>query len=75
MLPIIADIDEELKNNLLHQIDDIIRNHQDIEQALNLIDQKLLIEILGIDKDICESCRNIWKKMQKPLLINAPLLN
>ena len=65
MLPIITDIDGELKNNLLHQIDDIIRNHQDIEQALNLIDQKLLIEILGIDKDICESCRNIWKKMQK----------
>ena len=65
MLPIIKDIDESLKIELLEQIDSIVRNDEDIEKALDLVDQKLLVEVLGIEKEICVSCRQIWKKMQK----------
>ena len=65
MLPIIESIDDELRNTLLSNIDTIIRNDEDIEMVLDLVDQKLLVEILGIDKNICLSCRKIWKKMQK----------
>ena len=65
MLPIIESIDDELRNTLLSNIDTIIRNDEDIEMVLDLVDQKLLVEILGIDKNICLSCRQIWKKMQK----------
>lgn len=65
MLPIVDKIDETLRNELLGQIDIIVRNNEDIEKALDLVDQKLLVEVLGIDKDICISCRQIWKKMQK----------
>lgn len=65
MLPIIENIDDSLKSELLHKIDNIVRNDEDIEKALDLVDQKLLVEVLGIDKEICFSCRRIWKKMQK----------
>lgn len=65
MLPIIDHIDENLKKDLLKQIDTIIRNDEDIEKALDLVDQKILVESLGIEKEVCSTCRNIWKKMQK----------
>ena len=65
MLPIIDNIDDKLKDELLKQIDTIVRNDEDIEKALDLVDQKLLVGVLGIDKNICISCRQIWKKMQK----------
>ena len=65
MLPVIKEIDEALKNEFLKRIDTIVRNDEDIEAVLDLVDQKLLVEVLGIDKNICTSCRQIWKKMQK----------
>jgi adenine-specific DNA-methyltransferase len=65
MLPVVNDIDEALKKELLERIDTIVRNDEDIEVALDLVDQRLLVEVLGIDKNICISCRQIWKKMQK----------
>lgn len=65
MLPVVNNIDEALKKELLERIDTIVRNDEDIEVALDLVDQRLLVEVLGIDKNICISCRQIWKKMQK----------
>lgn len=65
MLPVVENIDEALRDSLLCQIDTIVRNDEDIEKALDLVDQKLLVEILGIDREVCSKCRNIWKKMQK----------
>lgn len=65
MLPIIENIDDSLKSELLQKIDNIVRNDEDIEKALDLVDQKLLVQVVGIDKEICFSCRRIWKKMQK----------
>ena len=65
MLPVVNDIDEALKKELLERIDTIVRNDENIEVALDLVDQRLLVEVLGIDKNICISCRQIWKKMQK----------
>lgn len=65
MLPIIENIDDKLRIELLRQIDTIVRNDEDIDKALDVVDQKLLVEVVGIDKDVCVSCRKIWKKMQK----------
>ncbi len=65
MLPIIDNIDNELKIELLEQVDAIVRDNEDIEKALDLVDQKLLVEVIGIEKEVCTTCRNIWKKMQK----------
>ena len=64
MIPIIKSIPEKVKKELLEQIDSIVRNGDDIETALDIIDKELLINILDVDPIICKKCRAIWKKMQ-----------
>jgi len=64
LIPVVKEIDAALRNDLLAQVDRIIRNNEDIELALDLVDKKLLVDILGIDEGICKQCRNIWRKLQ-----------
>lgn len=65
ILPKIEHIDSSLRANILTQIDQIVRNDDDIEKALDLVDQEVLINLLKIEPDICKQFRLIWKKMQK----------
>lgn len=65
LLPKIENIRPGVRKNLLKKIDSIIRNEEDIEEALDLVDQEILINLLGIGPDICKQARTIWKKMQK----------
>lgn len=65
MLPRIDSIDINIKEDLLNQIDRIVRLDEDIEKALDLVDNEILVNILGIDKEICKRFRDIWKKLQK----------
>lgn len=65
LIPKVGKIDPELRNKLLKHIDTIVRNDEDIEIALDIVDKELLIGTLGIDSEICRKCRTIWKKMQK----------
>lgn len=65
LLPQINNIDLALRTNLLEKVDCIIRNDEDIEKALDLVDQEVLVKLLGIEPDICKRSRLIWKKMQK----------
>lgn len=64
-LPIIKDVNAELKKELLNYVDSIVRSDDNIELALDRIDKELLENELGIDKSICETCRAIWKKLQR----------
>lgn len=65
LLPKVENIAPELRDNLLTYIDSVVRNDEDIEKALDIVDEELLVKTLGIDPDICRKCRTIWKKMQK----------
>ncbi|NCC04516.1 MAG: class I SAM-dependent methyltransferase [Proteobacteria bacterium] len=65
ILPKIDNIDPALRTALLEKVDHIIRNDEDIEKALDLVDQEVLVNLLGINPDICKQSRDIWKKMQK----------
>lgn len=65
MLPILNGIDENICNDLLAKIDDVVRNDDNIEKALDLVDKEVLTSLLGIEQSVCETCRKIWKKMQK----------
>lgn len=65
MLPRIDSIDINIKEDLLNQIDRIVRMDEDIEKALDLVDNEILVNILGIEKEICKRFRNIWKKLQR----------
>lgn len=46
------------------KVDRIVRNAEDIENALNLVDSEVLAKYLRIDMSICASARKIWQKMQ-----------
>lgn len=65
MLPRIGNIDLKLRNSMIKRVDHIIRNDEDIELALDIVDSELLVNILGIEPKLCSECRNIWKKLQK----------
>ena len=65
MLPKLDDIDEETCRSLLKRIDAIVREDDDIEKALDIVDKEILVDILGIEAEWCEKCRAIWKKMQR----------
>lgn len=65
MLPKVNALNNICRENLLKSIDEIVRNNGDIERALDIVDEELLVKTLGIEPEICRSCRNIWKKMQQ----------
>ena len=65
LIPKIQCIAPAFRSELLQEIDRVVRNDDDIEKALDLVDQEVLIKLLGVDQDICSQCRVIWKKMQK----------
>ena len=50
---------------LLEQIDSIVRNKDDIEDALDIVDEKILVDVLGIEQKVCADARCIWKKLQR----------
>ncbi len=65
MLPKMVDIDPQKRTDLLQRVDCIVRRDDDIEVALDTVDQELLVDILGIDSAWCAQCRSIWRKLQK----------
>ena len=65
LLPKVNNIDPKCREFLLRKIDETVRNDGDIETALDIVDEELLVKMLGIDPEICHNCRNIWKKMQQ----------
>ncbi len=65
LLPKVENIDPELREKLLMHIDYVVRNDENIEKALDVVDKELLVNFLDIDPGICRKCRNIWKKMQR----------
>lgn len=64
VLPIISEIDQKVKDDLLKFIDQNIREKDDIEKVLDVIDQKILVDIIGISSLECNKFRKIWKKLQ-----------
>lgn len=64
LIPIVESIDDDVRTDLIIRVDAVIRNGDDIELALDLVDKKLLIDILGIESEICRQCRSIWRKLQ-----------
>lgn len=65
MLPKVEAANEQLKKELIAFVDKIIREERDIEEALDLVDKRLLVDFLGIPLKWCTQCRTIWRKMQK----------
>ncbi len=65
MLPVLDQIPDRQIQEALFQVDEIVRKKGQIEEALDLVDQKILADGLGLEADLCTQARNIWKKMQQ----------
>ncbi len=65
MIPKLDSINEKTCQSILKRIDAIIRKDDAIEKALDIIDNEILVDTLGVDVKWCEKCRVIWKKLQK----------
>jgi len=65
MLPIIREFPANKKKELLEKIDTVVRTDGNIEDALDLVDEAVLIEHMRLDRDLCKTCRTVWKKLQK----------
>ena len=65
LLPKVEDIDFDLREKLLTYIDSVVRNDENIEKALDIVDEEILVKKLGIDPEVCRKCRDIWKKLQR----------
>lgn len=64
LVPILDGIPLEKIREILKKVDRIVRNGEDIEIALDFVDNEILVKYLHVDTDICEMARKIWKKMQ-----------
>jgi len=65
LLPNLQEFDDKEAKELINKIDHCIRNNKNIEDILDEIDEKVLVNFIGLDKEICEVFRQIWKKMMK----------
>lgn len=65
VLPVLDAIPLEQVRTVLHQVDEIVRQKEEIEKALDLVDREILVNGLGLDAGICVTARKIWKKMQQ----------
>nr|WP_253300687.1 class I SAM-dependent methyltransferase [Paenibacillus lautus] len=63
MLPNLQQLDNRTVEYLLTLIDNTIRNGDDIEQLLDIIDREVLVAHLGVREEIIRTFRVIWKKM------------
>lgn len=65
LLPNLQGMDSVKVKELLNIVDNTIRNNLPIDDMLDVIDREVLINYLGIDKDVILGFRNIWKKLMK----------
>jgi len=65
IVPILDNVPIGYVREILEKIDCIIRNGDDIETALDIVDTEILIKYAGIESDVCTAARNIWKKLQQ----------
>lgn len=65
MLPDLSEFSLEETQRLLALVDNTIRNNDNIENILDIIDKQVLIDYLGIDKEVCNEFRDIWKRLMK----------
>ncbi len=65
IVPRLDDIPIKKVREVLTRVDSFIRKGDDIEKVLDIVDNEILVSLLGIDDIMCKDARIIWKKMQK----------
>lgn len=65
LVPVLDNVPMEKVKEISKKVDEIVRSDENIELALDLVDNEILVNGLGIEADICANARQIWKKMQR----------
>lgn len=65
VVPVLDCVPIEIVREILKMVDCIVRESDDIEKALDIVDNRILGTYLHIDTEICSSARIIWKKMRR----------
>ena len=65
LVPKLDNIPIATVRQVLNEVDEIVRNDEAIENALDIVDREILTNYVGIDEDTCINARNIWKKLQR----------
>lgn len=63
IIPNIDDMDDQKVNKLIEILDDYIRNKKNIKEAIDIMDQEILKNYLGMSSDIINTYRKIWKTL------------
>lgn len=58
------DVEDEVVEMLFDYVDNVVREERDIEVALDMIDQTLLIQRMGFAEEDIRACRNIWHRLK-----------
>lgn len=53
-------LSDQIVDNLIQEIDNHVRNNNDIEGILDIVDQAILIEILGLEQGVVNQFRQMW---------------
>ena len=64
MVPKLDHVPDSVIDEVLAEIDRIIRENDNIELALDIVDKTVLEKYLHIPSQTCTSARKIWKKLQ-----------
>lgn len=64
LVPVLDCVPIAIVRETLMRVDMIVRRTEDIEDALNLVDNEILVKFLHVDTDVCVSARKIWRKLQ-----------
>lgn len=64
VLPVLDAVPMEHIRAVLEQVDRIVRSGTDIERALDLVDEEILVNVLQMEAEALKMARKIWKKMQ-----------
>lgn len=65
IVPNLEDVPIGVIRTVLEEVDHSIREGKDIEKVLDMVDDEILIQRVGIQEDWCEESRKVWKKMQR----------
>ena len=65
LVPKLDDISIEKVQQMLKEVDRIVRADEPIERVLDIVDREILINSIGIEENVCIEVRSIWKKLQR----------
>jgi adenine-specific DNA-methyltransferase len=63
-VPVLDSVPIRKVRQILKQVDEIIRNAENVELALDIVDEQILCDYLNVEKNVVAEARSVWRQMQ-----------